>query len=565
MKHKFFKSSPVFKFQVEAIATVAILVVLGFVMKPLTKTRAGNLETPPTQEKQDQATSPARLQQREKQIRQIRPENYDLQRFPVSASHEKHWRHLLWTTAIVEPQETFVAESLHQFLQMTTRRGLSNVEVRLVDQAMKVATQLYLSNPNLYEGLGQRFVETVERSSDAEWVAVALSGLAKGKLSESELIRLSRVAKTRFPNWAKNVFLQTTLQEIADASAPQTIPPLKDLLTWEIAPKQLHLYVLCRPDRRILCRTVLKDRNGQFVTQGDSAWSIDLLLESIHRLNWNFIRGQTPQGIFRIEGTVPTADEEFFRAYGQFPLVNLFVPFEEGARQFLLKRSGTFTGSLQDYTALLPPSWQAYRPIQQTFWAGKAGRSLFRIHGSGEAVDFFMGKSKSFSESYNWNPTIGCLSARELYNEKGQLVHADMPKLLKALEIVGGKNFAGYLLVVDLPSDEQTPVSLQEITSAINPTSPQSRKGSPKATSQRVKSKKTAVSPPASQSKPAKKQPTKNQVLRNQVVTSLRISHRVARSTSDLSSLGKLKFMAPSAIARSSPPSANLDEPPVSY
>jgi len=453
--------------RLNAIAAVTILVLMGLTIKPSTRTKADSLDTPPTQEKKTQATTTARILQRQKQERQIRADNYDLERIPLNSNNEDHWRHLLWTTAVVEPREPFVAEALNQILVMATRPGLSNAQARIVDQALKVGTQLYLSDPNFYSSIGQRFVETIEQSADPEWVAVALSGLVKGKVSGTELERLSQLVKARFPVASSNVYLQTTLQEIADTANPQELPPLQELLDWEIAPRQLHLYVLCRSDRRVLCQTVLKDRDGKFVQQGDGLWSVPLLLESIHGLGWNFTRGQTPQGIYRIEGIVPQPDDEYFRAYGQFPLVNLYVPFEAGAKRFLPNRAGSFTGSLADYTTLLPASWQNYRPMQQSFWAGKVGRGLFRIHGSGEAVDFFRGKDKNVPASYNWNPTIGCLSARELYNEKGQLIHADMPKILKALSIVGGKNFAGYLVVLDVPGDEAEPVSLQTIEAAI--------------------------------------------------------------------------------------------------
>ena len=310
-------------------------------------------------------------------------------------------------------------------------------------------------------------MDAIAQSPDPEWVAKSLSSLAKGGMQPSELQRLAEKAKARFPQWSSNVVLQTTLIDIANSADTQSLPPLKDLLKWEVADQQLHLYVLCRSDRRILCRAILKDRNGQWVRREGKLWSVSLLLESIHGLNWNFTRGQTPQGIYRIESVVPAAEDEFFRAYGQFDLVNLFVPFEAGAKQFIPDTPGTFSGSLDQYQSLLPPSWRAYRPLQQTYWAGKAGRSLFRIHGSGESADFFRGKDKNYPDSYNWNPTLGCLSAQELYSEKGKLLHADMPKVLQALKMVGGKNFAGYLVVVDVPTSEKKPIALETIETVI--------------------------------------------------------------------------------------------------
>lgn len=452
---------------VKAIAAASALVLLGLAIKPAPRSNAGILDTPATAQKQPQATSSARVLQRQQQVRQIRPDNFDLERFPLQKTNESHWRHLLWTTAVVEPQEAFVAAALNKILAQTVRPDLSDTEKAIVDMAMKVGTQLYLSDPNFYGSIGQRFLETIDQSTDPEWVAVSLSGLAKGGMVATELQRMGNQVKSRFPGWTTNVFLQTTLQEIDDATTPQPLPPLRDLLTWTIAPQQLHLYVLCRPNRRILCQAILKDRSGEFVKQNGQLWSVPLLLESIHGLGWNFTRGQTPQGIYRIEGTVSQHNDEFFRAYGQFPLVNLFVPFEPGARQFIPGRPGAFTGSLEDYQALLPPSWRSYRPIQQTYWAGRSGRSLFRIHGSGESPDFFSGKDKNYPNSYEWNPTIGCLSALELYSDRGQLLKSDMPKILRTLQTAGGRNFSGYLIVVDMPADGKDPISLEAVQSEI--------------------------------------------------------------------------------------------------
>jgi hypothetical protein len=332
--------------------------------------------------------------------------------------------------------------------------------------ATKVGTQLYLSAPLVYQQIGQRFRNTVAQGTDPEWVAVSLSGLAKSGIAPEERQSLVETVKKRFPGWTRNPHLYTTVLDVTTSETADSLPPLGDLLNWMVMPKQIHLYVLCRPSQEILCQAVVKDRNGEFVRHDGKLWSVPLLLRSIHGLGWNFVRGKTPQGIFRIEGVVPQPDNEFFRAYGQFSLVKLFVPFEPGATQFLPGKTGAFDGNLNTYQNLLPPSWRSYFPIQQSYWAGKIGRSHFRIHGTGESPDFFSGKIEN-PDAHNWNPTIGCLSALELYNEKGQLVQADMPKILNTLQGLGGKNFAGYLIVVTVPGDSTAPLSLTEIETAI--------------------------------------------------------------------------------------------------
>ncbi|MDX2097233.1 MAG: hypothetical protein SFW36_05605 [Leptolyngbyaceae cyanobacterium bins.59] len=419
-----------------------------------------------------EATAAARVQQREKQERQVREENYDLQQFPVVDQHARHWRNILWTTAIVEPQHNYVEEAVIRILALSERPRLSQPQRRTVLMAMQVGTQLYLSNSEFYNRIGDRLRQTVERSRDPQWVAMALATLnqaaTRGKskaLEVSEIQDLGNRVRARFPSWSRNVFLKTTLSDIDQATRATTIPPLKDLLNWTIAPHQIQVYVLCTPDRSVLCQTVVKDKNGQFVRTNGELWSIPLLLRSIHGLSWNFERGETPQGIYRMEGVTPQPDLEYFRAFGQFDLVNLFVPFESGVKQFVPGRSGTLPGSIEAYQALLPSSWRNYWPIQQTYWAGKSGRSLFRIHGSGEGVNFFPGKENP--DSADWNPTIGCLSALEVYDETGRLLQADMPKLLNLLRQLGGNKFAGYVVVVEVPKEGKQPLTTAEIEAMI--------------------------------------------------------------------------------------------------
>ena len=170
-----------------------------------------------------------------------------------------------------------------------------------------------------------------------------------------------------------------------------------------------------------------------------------------------------------MEGISLQPDDEMFHAYGQFSLVNLFVPFEDGVNTFLPNKKGKFTGNLPAYQALLPPTWRNYEPIQQTFWAGNVGRSLFRIHGSGAAIDFFRNKSTVVSsKNFDWNATLGCLSALEIYDDRGSLLKADMPKILDALNTVGKGKIDGYLTVVDIPSPSNEPITIDEIAKILN-------------------------------------------------------------------------------------------------
>lgn len=416
-----------------------------------------------------QATPTAQFQHRQKQLDLARPEQYDLTVFPATDANETHWRKTLWATALLEPQQSYVANALTTILQLTDRNDLSDSQVRTVQMAMQVGTQLFLSNPQFYANIGDRFRQTVEQSPYPEWAGMALSALVQGGLSQEKAKEALGKTKIRF-NIADNLSLKVALGDIANQINSAPTPPLADLLHWQIAPQQTHFYVLCRPDPTILCQAVIKDRNGNFLRKNSSPnapiWSVPLLTRSLHGLRWNFVRGNTPQGIYRMEGIMPRSESPYFGAYGQFPLVKVFLPFESGVESFLPAQSTQFSNTLQNYQTLLPPTWRGYAPIEQAYWAGNLGRSLIRVHGSGEFPTFFANNSR-YPQSYGWNPAIGCLSAKELYNDDGSLKEADMPKILQALSEAGGGKIEGYMIVSQVSGNSQQPLSLAEIETAI--------------------------------------------------------------------------------------------------
>ena len=406
-----------------------------------------------------EATTAVRELYAQEQRSQIHPKNYSLSRYPFTADHQTHWQTLLWSTGVVEPRAPYIDQSVAYLIAQAGSHNLSSAQRHTVEMALQVGTQLYLSDPAAQPTIKQAFLDTLDQAHSTKWVAMAFSALAQVDTPQQRK-RLSDRIRQRFPNWHQDLYLKTTLHDIAALDRAPVTPPVDELLAWTIAPDLLHMYVLCSADRGELCQAVLKDRSGQFVREADGQlWSVPLGLRSLHSgLSWNFTRGETPQGIYRIEGTIPQPDTDYFRPYGQFALVQLFVPHEPGTKAFLpgktdLKVDAPWSGGLAAYQTLLPPGWRTYLPIQQTYWAGKAGRNYFRIHGTGEASDFFS-NSRRYPASEGWNPTLGCLSAIEIYDDAGRLQRADMPKILGALTAIGGDDFSGYLVVVEVPETD---------------------------------------------------------------------------------------------------------------
>ncbi|MFQ3679294.1 MAG: hypothetical protein SNJ60_02120 [Pseudanabaenaceae cyanobacterium] len=359
---------------------------------------------------QAQVTPLARWVQQQEQARWLIPENLDRQRYPFTQT--AHWQKVLWAVAVLEPQEPWIPEAIATLLPEAAQP-----HPEVAAQLLAVASQ-YRTHPLV----ANRLRAIAQNTADRPW--------------------------------------QGQIQRLLQPEPIPPIPPLADLLNWAIAP-QPHLYVFCRPNRDVLCTAVLKDHHGQWVQENGEFWSVPLLLQSVHRLPWSFPNGQTPQGLYRMEGLipdprrpqanpVPTAAE--FLAYGQYPLIQLFFPTEKGQAQFLPHQKGPFAGTLAQYQALWPPTWQTHPPITQSYWAGLQGRTLLRIHGSGLATRHFGG----WRGPQGWNPTLGCLAARETYDDVPQ---HDMPRLLSQL---AGDRFAGYVVVVDVPGPD-TPVAIADL------------------------------------------------------------------------------------------------------
>ncbi|NUN66188.1 hypothetical protein HCU40_15845 [Pseudanabaena biceps] len=462
------------QFMSKSLSAIALLLAMN-------TPQTGIAQAPPLQTYQPKATALSRNEQILDQQKKADPSRFDLKTYPLSDRYLTHWQESLWAIGVLAPEKEYVVQVLENVLSLTTANNLSDPQKAVIDTAIQVSHQLYTLKPAVYSKLRQNFLRTIDSSNDSMWVAISLSAIAKSPIYPSTdqsandpliLKNLVTKVKQRFPKWSQDLHLKTTLQSLtADYQQNPKLssnPNLGDLLKWQIAPQQAQMYVLCRPNRDVLCVTVLKDRDGQFVRQGKNIWSASLLLQSIHNLDWNFTNGRTPQGIYRIEGISRQPDDEFFHAYGQFSLVNLFLPFEDGVTEFLPKQKGKFTGSLPAYQNLLPASWRNYEPIQQAYWAGSMGRSLFRIHGSGAAIDFFRNKPAVVStQNFDWNASLGCLSALEIYDDRGSLLKSDMPKILDVLNRVGKGKVEGYLVVVDLPSTSDQPVTIAEIEKYI--------------------------------------------------------------------------------------------------
>ena len=74
----------------------------------------------------------------------------------------------------------------------------------------------------------------------------------------------------------------------------------------------------------------------------------------------------------RVAGVIASRSGELFRAYGQFPLVQRFLPL--ATPEFLPGEPLTSA----TYRERLPPSWRDYPTLYQSYHRGRLGRGRRR-------------------------------------------------------------------------------------------------------------------------------------------------------------------------------------------
>ena len=222
---------------------------------------------------------------------------------------------------------------------------------------------------------------------------------------------------------------------------PSLTPPLEDLLGPSFQPGKTIVYSFQRSNRDYPGLVVVRRADGSFVKNPDSTYfSVPQLARSITNLPYYTRDGNTPQGIYRMDGL------GFSRNQFLGPTLNiqLRMPYEVTPARFFRDPGITdTTWYLDAYKALLPPTWREDFAMQGAFYAGKVGRREVIAHGTTIDPEYFKG-----SVWYPQTPSLGCLCAGERWDDNGKRVYSDQQKLIDALDSAGGAD--GYLVVVEL-------------------------------------------------------------------------------------------------------------------
>ncbi len=234
-------------------------------------------------------------------------------------------------------------------------------------------------------------------------------------------------------------------------------PPINELTRYQKELGNKIIYSFQRWNRDYPGLALVQNADGSYVRRADGRIMVfEQLARSGSSLPYFLTNGNTPQGIYRINGTAVARNNYI----GPTPNIQLFMPYEDSLEKFFQYKWDSSIAPLEAYQGLLPSSWKNYQPMTEAFYAGKVGRTEIIAHGTTIDPEYF--KDKPY---YPLTPTLGCLCAKELWNvTTGKLLVSEQFNLYSAFLSTPGNK--GYLMVVNL-DDQQKAVTREEIERII--------------------------------------------------------------------------------------------------
>lgn len=227
-----------------------------------------------------------------------------------------------------------------------------------------------------------------------------------------------------------------------------------DFLSKDYLPGNVIVYSFQRKNRNYPGLAIVRSDDGSFVKDKDDTYfSVPQLARSINNLPGYLTNGNTPQGVFKMNGF----DVSKLDAIGPTENLQLALPVECTKQQYFNDSAiADNNWQQQDYKNILPKHWRGNVTIYEAFFAGLAGRTEIIAHGTTVNPEYYKGQPY-----YPHTPTEGCLCTKEIWsNIDGKRVESNQQKLIDAVKKAGGAN--GYLIVINI-EDEQKPVTLKDI------------------------------------------------------------------------------------------------------
>jgi hypothetical protein len=361
---------------------------------------------------------------------------------PLADSTEQNWMHAFNTIALLQYQSPWINNQIQ--IAVTDLPNRSN------DFKMALLQLLYSNYPTQYATPILQLLQGTTLPNDV--FALATEYVYKA-LPTSKQALLQLLAKQQMQA-GSNLPLQQLVLTLNNGNSTLTNAEIKKVLLQPFFKNAVVVFSLQRSNRNYPGLAIVKDTAGNFLKDINGfTLAIPQLAKSINNLPFYCSNGNTPQGIFKMQGTAISR----INFIGPTPNIQLKMPCEIRVQDFF--NDSTLTDSvwtMELYNKLLPTSLQYNTALVQTFIASVIGRTQIIAHGTTINPAYY--KLQPF---YPLTPTQGCLCCKEIWSEAdGTIVQSDQQKLHDAIQKAGGAN--GYLIVLDISNDNRA-VSIEDI------------------------------------------------------------------------------------------------------
>ena len=377
--------------------------------------------------------------------------------YDLNPDNEENWENAFWPMELIRYHSAFAEEKLREAFATAGKRS-----------AYFLRGLLEL----VYSNFPTRFAVQVRilmgRNREPEIFALGAEYLLQAKAVSAP--SLMRVLQNAFPR--DSILTDPVLRMLYERLKPGAgYTPHPDLLAWlsrDFVPGCTVLYSFQRKDRQYPGIALVRKPDGSFLR--DSAgnlFSVPQLALSITGLPFYLTNGNTPQGLFRMDGFGKSSSQFI----GPTEDIQLSLPFEIPPDSFFATHDPSDTvWTLNRYKGLLPPSEANYSPAFQAFYAGQAGRTAIIAHGTTIDPSYYRGAAY-----YPETPSLGCLCAQESWSvADGKRLSSDQQKLVAAIREAG--DGFGYAVVLEV-GDQKKPVTMEEIAPWIEKAEQQAAPG----------------------------------------------------------------------------------------
>ncbi|MEO8770348.1 MAG: hypothetical protein ABI402_09700 [Ferruginibacter sp.] len=358
----------------------------------------------------------------------------------LTDSTEENWQDAFWAMELINYKSAWVDSKIYEVFK-NIQNYHPPFQRALLELAYTNYKDVFLDPVNLL----------LQKTNDSKIFAMcALYILPSVKTKEEKRVFINKISiKTPTDNPIIKELYYHLLHE--DIKLPNKA--LYYLFDKSFLPGNVLLFSIQRKNRDFPGLAIVRDAAGNFIKDNNDFFSVPQLARSITNLPGYLTNGNTPEGIFRMDG-FDTSKSIFI---GPTTNIQLTMPYEEDTPNHFYKDSTQMDNwGLGDYEKLLPDSLKNYFPLYEVHYASEAGRTAIIAHGT--TIDPLYYKNKPY---YPLTPTQGCLCTKEIWSdETGMLMESDQLKLVNAIIKAGGPN--GYAIVINI-DDQQKPVELNDI------------------------------------------------------------------------------------------------------